>query len=264
MSREARPKFQKVSLSADEAERLFATVDETGHSNEGRARRERRHRHDAGVSVEVDPLSGDDPAGDDTERRIQRTAVTLTIVVLVAVIAAQLAYSIVRRLNTRSLAESATVSTVADALHVGVEWGDGYTSFPQEFSVQEADENTGRIEVTVVDSTSTNALQCFAQGQIQATAFSVNALLNPKIDTVVYNVNVHLDDDGNFEHDSLFGFLRPKGNITTFMTFTWTKAQYESGVQFSCTISGLDAQTEQLIRDSITTSYTPVTVVGDN
>lgn len=258
MPREAKARFQKNSLSADEAEALFATVDETGHSNEGRARRERSHRHDAGVSVDVDPLSGDDPAGDDTERRIQRTAVTVTLVVLVAVIAAQVVYSVVRRLNTRSLAETATVQTVADALRVGVEWGDGYTSFPQEFTVQEADENTGRIEVTVVDSTSTTALSCFSTGQIQATAFSVSALLNPKINTVVYNVNVHLDDDGNLETDRWFGFYKPEGNITTFVTFTWTKTQYDSGVQFSCVVSGMDAETEDLIRDSITTGYTPV------
>ena len=62
--------------------------------------------------------------------------------------------------------------------------------------MQEADENTGRIEVTVVDSTSSSALECFSSSQVQATAFSVNALLNPNIDTVVYHVSVHADEDG--------------------------------------------------------------------
>ena len=35
---------QTNALTADEAEKLFETVDETGHSNEEVARRERRRR----------------------------------------------------------------------------------------------------------------------------------------------------------------------------------------------------------------------------
>ena len=40
-------RIQKGALNADEAEALFSTVDETGHTDEERAARERQHaRHD--------------------------------------------------------------------------------------------------------------------------------------------------------------------------------------------------------------------------
>ena len=43
-------RIQKGALNADEAEALFAKVDETGHTDEERARRERRHRKEKGAS----------------------------------------------------------------------------------------------------------------------------------------------------------------------------------------------------------------------
>ena len=258
MAREVEPRVQRGALTEDEAEQLFRTVDETGHSNEERARRERRHRQKKGVSSVVDPLSGSDPAGADVEKRITWAAVGISLAIVVAVVFGQLAYSLVRRLATESLAEHATVRTVASALHTGVEWGDGFTSFPEDFSVLEADENTGRIEVVVVDTKSTTLLECFSSAQIRATAFCVNALLNPRIDTVTYHVNVHMGDDGVIQTTQLFGFLKPTGNITNLMTFTWSKTQTATGVNFTCTITGLDADMQATLRDQVTTGFTPV------
>ena len=258
MAREAEARVQHGALTEEEAEELFKTVDETGHTNEERARRERRHRQKKGVSVVVDPLSGSDPSGSDVEKRITRAAVGISLLIVVAVVLGQVLYSTVRRLATESLAEHATVRTVASALHTGVEWGDGFTSFPEDFSVLEADENTGRIEVTVVDTKSTTLLECFSSAQIQATAFCVNALLNPRIDTVTYHVNVHMGDDGVIQTTRLFGFLKPTGNITQLMTFTWSKTQTATGVNFTCTITGLDADMQETLRDQVTTGFTPV------
>ena len=258
MSREVEAKVQRGALTADEAEELFRTVDETGHTNEERARRERRHRQQKGVSVVVDPLSGSDPSGSDVEKRITRVAVGVSLAIVIVVVLGQVGYSIVRRLATESLSELATVRTVASALHSGVEWGGGFTSFPEDFAVLEADENTGRIEVTVVDTTSKNLLDCFSTAQIQATAFCVNALLNPNIDTVIYHVNVHMGDDRTIQTTQLFGFLKPTGNITNLMTFTWSKTQTATGVNFTCTITGLDADMQEMLRDQVTTGFTPV------
>ena len=68
------------------------------------------------------------------------------------------------------------------------EWGNGFTQFPREFTVNEASEKTGTIEVSVVDSDSRNELELLSNSQIQASALATNALLNEKINRVVYNV----------------------------------------------------------------------------
>lgn len=262
-NRHAKARVQRGALSADEAEQLFSTVDHTGHSDEERARRQRAHRKEKGVSLEVDPLSGEDPSGSDVNKVITRTAVTFVLVFLVLIVSAQVVFGIVRRMNTANLAETASVRSVAEALRGGVEWGDGFTQFPEDFSVQEADENTGRIEVTVVDSTSSSALECLSASQVQATALSVNALLNPSIDTVVYHVNVHVDENGNMQQSGLFGFLKPTGGVTPFMTFVWRKTQSATGVNLSCTITGIDETVQEELRGQVTTSFTPVQVVED-
>lgn len=254
-------RVQKGALTADEAEALFATVDETGHTDEERAARERRHRKEKGFGVDVDPLAGDDPSGSNVEKVIAKTAVVFVLIFLVGVVASQVFFGVMRRANTSNLSESVNVRTVASALKGGVEWGNGFTQFPEDYSVIEADENTGRIEVSVTDISSKNALQCFAGSQVQATAFAVNSLLNPNIDTVVYHVNVHLDDEGEIEQSKLFGFLKPTGDVTSFMTFVWTKTQSSAGVNFSCTITGLDEKLQDELRDQITTSFTPVQIL---
>ena len=256
--RHVTPRMQRGALSADEAEQLFSTVDHSGHSDEERARRQRARRREKGVSVEVDPLSGDDPSGSDVSKVITRTAVTFVLVFLVLVVAGQVAFGIIRRANTAHLADTASVRTVADALRGGVEWGNGFTQFPEDFTVQEADENTGVIEVSVVDSGSATTLECFSSSQVQATALAVNALLNPNIDTVIYHVSVHVDENGDPQRSGFFGFLKPTGDVTSFMTFVWQKTQSANGVNFSCTITGIDASLQEELRDQVTTSFTPV------
>ena len=255
-------RIQKGALTADEAEALFSTVDHTGHSDEERARRQRAHRKEKGVSLDIDPLSEEDPSGSNVGKVITKTAVSFVAIFLVLVVVGQVAFGVIRRSNTASLAEDANVRTVASALRGGVEWGDGFTQFPEDFSVQEADENTGRIEVTVIDTSSQNALDCFAGSQVQATAFGVNALLNPNIDTVVYHVNVHVGEDGKMQRSTLFGFLKPTGDVSSFMTFVWTKTQSESGVNFSCRITGIDDTVQEELRDQVTTSFTPVQILS--
>lgn len=253
-------RVQKGALTADEAEELFSRVDHTGHTDEERARRQRAHRREKGVSLDIDPLSEDESSGSNVGKVITKTAVTFVVVFLVAVVVGQVAFGLMRRANTANLAEEANVRTVASALSGGVEWGNGFTQFPMDFTVQEADENTGRIEVSVVDTSSQNALECFAGSQVQATAFAVNALLNPNINTVVYHVSVHVGADGKMQQSSLFGFLKPVGDVSSFMTFVWTKTQSEAGVQFSCSITGIDATVQSELRDQITTSFTPVRI----
>ena len=113
-------RIQKGALNADEAEALFAKVDETGHTDEERARRERRHRKEKGASVDVDPLAGDDPSGSNVEKVIARTAVGFVLLFLLGVVVFQVGFGVIRRANTANLSESANVRTVASALRGGV------------------------------------------------------------------------------------------------------------------------------------------------
>lgn len=252
----------KKPLDGQEAEELFSKVDETGHVNASIAKRERRRRKKKGVGLNIDPLSGKDPSGSNVGAVIAKTAVSFVIIILVIIIALQVGCGAIRRFTTANLSKNVTVESVASALRGGVEWGSGFTQFPEAFSVQEADENTGRIDVTVVDTTSSNELDAMAGSYIQATAFSTNALLNPNINTVVFRVNVHVDDEGNIENAQLFGFLQPTGAVKPFMTFIFTKATTANGgFNIFCTITGLDGETTEKLRDKISS---PIPFVSGN
>lgn len=251
MAREKKSKW----LTDEEVEALFSTVDETGHSNTAVAEKERRRRRRRGVGLEVDPLSGKDPSGSNVGTVIARTAVVFVMVILVAIVGAQIGYGVMRRSSTANLTVSVTPQSVASALKGGVEWGDGFTQFPEDFSVQEADEATGRVEVTVTDVTSTSEMGAMSSGYIQATAFATNALLNPNINTVIYHIDVHDGGDGKIDNAQLFGFLQPTTPEKNFMTFIFTKATSKSGgFNIFCTITGIDGPTMERLREKIGSS----------
>lgn len=239
-------------LSAEEAEALFATVDNSGHVNVEQARMQQERREQYGHGVYVDPLSSDDPSGSNVGKILTRVAAVLVVLFVGGIVFMQIHVDNVRHENTANLSRNVSVRTVADAMTSGVEWGSGFTQFPHEFTVQEADENTGRIELTVVDNNSDSALLCFSNAQIQATAFAVNSLLNPNINAVIYHVSVHVDENQKIQHSSLFGFLRPTGNVVPFMTYIWTKTTTADGqVRFNCTVTGVDAELQETLRSQV-------------
>lgn len=249
----------------EHVEGLFSTLDETGHTNPETAKSQHARRRTKGVSVEIDPLDPDaDPSGSDVERHINRTAALFVIVFLAIVLISQVSCGVIRRTSSAGLSDNTTVRTVTSAMKLGVEWGDGFTQFPDEFSVQEASEDTGRVEVTVTNTSSADALECFSSSQIQATALSTTALMNPNIDTVIYHVNVHVDDNGNYQRTMLFGLIRPQGEVRSFVTFVWTKKPVEGGVQLSCVIIGVDEELATELRDQMhVTVLFPTTAEDD-
>lgn len=255
-------RIQKHALTASNAEELFSTVDETGHTNAETAKKQRIRRRMFGSTVAVDPLSREDPSGSNVERVITLTAVSFVLVFFALVIVGQVGIGYIRRVSTANLANEVSVKAVGSAMSGGVEWGNGFTQFPEHFSVQEADENTHRIEVTVVDTTSKELIEVFAGSQIQASALAVNALLNPKVNQVIYHVNVYFDEKGKLVPAQLFGLLPPSGAQKTLMTFEWQKVQTEEGVRFKCTISGLDSGTQAQLRSAIASSFTPSDILG--
>lgn len=255
-------RIQKHALTASNAEELFSTVDETGHTNAETAKKQRIRRRMFGSTVAVDPLSREDPSGSNVERVITLTAVSFVLVFFALVIVGQVGIGYIRRVSTANLANEVSVKAVGSAMSGGVEWGNGFTQFPEHFSVQEADENTHRIEVTVVDTTSKELIEVFAGSQIQASALAVNALLNPKVNQVIYHVNVYFDEKGKLVPAQLFGLLPPSGVQKTLMTFEWQKVQTEEGVRFKCTISGLDSGTQAQLRSAIASSFTPSDILG--
>ena len=64
-------------LSAEEAEALFATVDNSGHVNVEQARMQQERREQYGHGVYVDPLSSDDPSGSNVGKILTRVAAVL-------------------------------------------------------------------------------------------------------------------------------------------------------------------------------------------
>lgn len=239
-------------LTHEEAVSLFSQLDETGHVNKDVAANEKRRRKKTGVGLPIDPLSGKDPSGSNVEVVIRRTAITFVALTLSVILIAQVSCGFIRRYNAGSLANSVNVESVAGALRGGVEWGDGFTQFPTFFSIQEANEATGRIEVTVIDTTSANELESMAASYIQATAFATNALLNNDINTVIYRVQVHEGGNGNLQSAQFFGFLQPSGPVKNFMTFIFTKATTaDGGFNIFCTITGLDEETTARLKDKM-------------
>lgn len=250
----------------DEVEAIFSDVDETGHTNASKARKERTRRRARKAAVEVDPLSGDDPSGSNVGKTMTRAAVVVLIVLLVAVVVSQVACGLVRRAGTAQLAEHVDAASVNTALRNGVEWGDGFTQFPEDYTVLEANEKSGTIEVSVVDTSSKNELECLAGSQIQAAALSVNALLNPNINQVIYHVDVHVDDNGDIQQSSLFGFLKPTGTMKRFATFVWTKSTgVNGGFNFNCMITDLDVTASENLREKVTLPTNILdAVIGDS
>lgn len=201
----------------------------------------------------IDPLSDDDPSGSQVSKTISRTAVLVIMGVFVFVLGMQIVYGVSRRLNTANLSDRANAETVSHAMDSGVEWGNGFTQFPREFTVNEASEKTGTIEVSVVDSDSRNELELLSNSQIQASALATNALLNEKINRVVYNVYALVDDSGAFQHDSLFGFLPARGARRAMLTFVWTKTQSAtpSNIDWELKIIGMDDDLAEAIQKQV-------------
>lgn len=246
-------KDKKTELTLDEVEALFADVDETGHTNASKARKERARRRSKKAGVDVDPLSGEDPSGSNVGKTMTRAAILVVGILLAVVIISQVACGVIRRAGTAQLANHVDNASVGSALRNGVEWGDGFTQFPEDYTVLEANEESGRIEVTVVDTSSADELECLAGSQIQAAALSVNALLNPNITQVIYHVDVHIGDDGKFMQSELFGFLKPTGGMKRFATFIWTKSSSNNGgFNFNCMITGLDETAAENLRSKVT------------
>ena len=244
---------RKPNMSPDEVSELFSEIDEAGVVDPARVKggAKRRSRH--ADRVTVDPLSEDDPSGSKVGQTISRTAILVIVGVLVFIVGMQVVYGVNRRLNTANLSERADRNTVEQAMRSGVEWGNGFTQFPARFTVDAADEKSGAIEVSVVDTDSANELELLSNSQIQVSALATNALLNDKINRVVYNVYALVNDDGAFQHDSFFGFVKAKGTRRAILTFIWTKAASEasSNIDWELKIIGMDDQTAEAIQKQV-------------
>lgn len=240
---------KKAPLTAEEAKDLFSELDESGVLDPDRGSRAKPRRG----RLRVDPLSDDDPSGSNVGKTISRTAIAVILLVFASIVGMQVIYGVNRRLSTANLSENVDRSTVEHALESGVEWGNGFTQFPQRYVVDEADERTGVVEVTVTDTDARNELELLSSSQIQAAALATNALLNDKVDRVVYNVCAMVRKDGTFAHDRLFGLLPAKGSRRAMLTFIWTKdpSQYSNYIDWQLKIVGMDDATARKIQKQV-------------
>mgnify|MGYP000775599173 CR=1 FL=1 len=241
---------KKHNMTPEEAEALFSELDASGvlDPNRGASKKKARPERKA-----IDPLSEQDPSGSQVSKTISRTAVMVIVGVFVFVLGMQVAYGVSRRLNTANLSERTNADTVAHAMESGVEWGNGFTQFPSEFTVDEASEKTGVVEVSVVDTDSTNELELLSNSQIQASALATNALLNEKINRVVYNVYALVDENGALQHDRFFSFLPAQGTRRAMLTFVWTKSESDtvSNIDWELKIVGMDDDLAEVIQKQV-------------
>lgn len=236
---------RKQRLTEEEVVRLFSSLDDSGQV--------RREGAESGRARKVDPLSEDDPSGSRAGEAISRTAILAILGVLLLIVGMQVAYGVNRRLTTANLSENVDRETVAHALESGVEWGNGFTQFPQDYLVEEADERTGTVEVSVTDTSAKNELELLSNSQIEAAALATNALLNDRIDRVVYNVYALVDRGGNYQHDSFLGLKRATGNRKAMLTFIWTKKVSESTsyIDWELQIIGMDDDVAEKIQKQV-------------
>ena len=243
---------KREPLTEKEAAELFSHVDDAGvvdldqdAAGGGDAKRARRAKYD--------PLSSEDPSGSKTGNAISRTAILSILLVIAIIVGMQIAYGINRRLNTANLSKTADVETVEHAMESGVEWGNGFTQFPEDYTVIEASEETGVIEVSVVDTDSEDELELLSNSQIQSSALATNALLNDKVTRVVYNVYVLVDEDGEMQHDSFFGMIDAQGTRKAMLTFIWTKSEADSSssIDWELQILGMDEATTEAIQEQV-------------
>lgn len=268
---------KRHNMTPDEAEELFSELDASGvldpdraAAREGRAKRRLFMRRTAGVTAvaereaadrersraragKIDPLSEQDPSGSQVGKTISRTAVVVILGVFVFVLGMQIVYGVSRRLNTANLSDRTNSETVEHAMESGVEWGNGFTQFPRDFTVDEASEKTGVVEVSVVDTDFRNELELLSNSQIQASALATNALLNEKINRVVYNVYALVDESGAFQHDNLFGFIPARGARRAMLTFVWTKSQSSvpANIDWELKIIGMDDDLAEAIQEQV-------------
>lgn len=268
---------KRHNMTPDEAEELFSELDASGvldpdraAAREGRAKRRLFMRRTAGATAvaereaadrersraragKIDPLSEQDPSGSQVGKTISRTAVVVVLGVFVFVLGMQIVYGVSRRLNTANLSDRTNSETVEHAMESGVEWGNGFTQFPRDFTVDEASEKTGVVEVSVVDTDFRNELELLSNSQIQASALATNALLNEKINRVVYNVYALVDESGAFQHDSLFGFIPARGARRAMLTFVWTKSQSSvpANIDWELKIIGMDDDLAEAIQEQV-------------
>ena len=262
---------KRHSLTPEEVTELFSELDDSGVLDPSRVKNRKKRLAargaataadggaDAGLDVAarrahraIDPLSGADPSGSKADNAISRTALAFIIGILVLVVGMQIWYGVSRRLNTANLSETVNSQTVGSALEGGVEWGNGFTQFPRDYVVEQASENTGIVEVSVVDTDSSNELELFSDSQIQAAALATNALLNDNINRVIYNVSARVDDDGGIVHDSYFDLIPAVGEERTLFTFVWTKSTSgDSTMGWELRIVGLDDEITARIQEQV-------------
>ena len=266
---------KNTPLTPDEVTELFSELDESGVLDPSRVRERKKRlkaRDDARKSGNramlgallkgsedtdrkrvIDPLSNADPSGSKVGTTISRAGVAFILIMIALVVGMQIWYGVNRRLNTANLSETVNRQTVSLALEGGVEWGNGFTQFPSDYIVERADERSGVVEVSVVDSDSENELELFSNSQIQAAALATNALLNDNINQVVYNVAAPLDEDGNIVRDHLFGLIPSDGTDRTIFTFVWTKHRSEtsSDIDWELRIIGMDEDIAERIQEQV-------------
>lgn len=183
----------------------------------------------------LDPLALNDPVGSSVERVIIRVGVTVVVILIVAILLAQVACKNIRLSTIPNFNDGVTVEGVQSAMKNGVLYGGEVVTFPSESSVISMD--GGILTVQMSDDTSRSIDQVAAAAQGRALALAMNAFEDESVTTVVVQTLGHADADT--------GEFTGKGSdpMQVVLTTTWSRSDSDPKA-FSCTMTGYDVNAQ--------------------
>ena len=202
--------------------------------------------------LKVDPLSEDDPSGSKVGQTISRTAILVITLVLLGILGMQIWYGVARRLNTANLSRTSIAIRWSTPWHQA--WNGETALRSSRPTVDEADQRTGVVRVTVVDTRlAQRAGDAFELADPGRGAGDQRPAQHDKIDRVVYNVCALVNRAGDFSMIPSLGFSRPRETRRAVLTFIWTKSvsSYSNYIDWELKIVGMDDQTAQKIQEQV-------------
>ena len=179
----------------------------------------------------LDPLALNDPVGKSVERVIIRVGVTVVIILIVAILLAQVACKNIRLSTIPNFNEGVSVESVERAMKNGVLYGGEVVTFPSTSDVVSLAD--GVLKVQMDDDTSRSIDQVAAAAQGRSLALAMNTFEDESVTSVVVETLAH----ANAETGAFTG----KGSdpMQVVLTITWTRDASDPQ-SFSCTLTGYD------------------------
>lgn len=186
----------------------------------------------------LDPLALQDPVGASVERVILRVGVTVVVIIIVAILLAQVACKNIRLSTIPNFTDAGVTSqSVERALKNGIMFGGEVVTFPSESDVVGLDDDSGSLTVQMTDETSRSIDQLAAAAQGRTLALAMNAFEDDAVRSVTVETLGHASKEtGEFTGASADPYQ-------VVLTITWTR-NADDPETFTCTLSGYDVKAQ--------------------